>query len=64
MHNTADAASIKNKKNVGTSSLEMPGEQLVQRMLSSQGNIDATRLRTGYLETTDWDNLAMAIGTV
>lgn len=64
MLNVAEAASVKSKKNIAVISLEMSAEQLMQRMLSSQGNIDATRLRTGFMQPTDWDSLAMAIGTV
>ena len=38
-------------------SLEMSKEQLVQRMLCSEGGIDSQRLRTGKLEDADWDRL-------
>ncbi len=38
-------------------SLEMSKEQLVQRMLCSEGGIDSQRLRTGQLEDGDWDKL-------
>jgi replicative DNA helicase len=38
-------------------SLEMSKEQLVQRMLCSEGGIDSQRLRTGQLEDADWDRL-------
>jgi replicative DNA helicase len=64
MLNITESASVKSKKNIAVISLEMSAEQLMQRMLSSQGNIDATRLRTGYLEPSDWNNLAMAIGSI
>lgn len=42
-------------------SLEMPGEQLVQRMLSSLGRINQTKVRTGKLEGDDWDKLTNAV---
>jgi replicative DNA helicase len=45
-------------------SLEMSASQLVQRMVSSEGNIDANRLRTGFLEGEDWENLSMAVGVL
>ena len=38
-------------------SLEMSKEQLVQRMLCSEGGIDSQRLRTGQREDADWDRL-------
>ncbi len=43
-------------------SLEMSREQLVQRMLCSLADIDAHRLRTGYLQNTDCNRRAMAMG--
>ncbi len=38
-------------------SLEMSKEQLVQRMLCSEGGIDSQRLRTGQLADSEWDQL-------
>ena len=38
-------------------SLEMNKEQLVQRMLCSEGKIDSQRLRTGQLDKDDWQRL-------
>jgi replicative DNA helicase len=43
-------------------SLEMSSEQLVGRMLCSEGRIDSRRLRTGYLSEGDWHPLMQAIG--
>lgn len=45
-------------------SLEMGSEQLVMRMLSAEGNVDAQKLRTGKLENTDWKNLQMAASSL
>jgi replicative DNA helicase len=42
--------------------MEMPGEQLTNRMLSSMGRIDQHRLRTGNLEDDDWPRLTSAVG--
>ncbi len=42
-------------------SLEMGAEQLIMRMLSAEGNIDAQKLRTGDLDTEDWRNLSLAV---
>jgi replicative DNA helicase len=41
-------------------SLEMPREQLVQRMLCSEARVDVGRLRTGMLSPSDWDKLTPA----
>lgn len=38
-------------------SLEMSKEQLMQRMLCSEGGIDAQRLRKGELDEEEWNNL-------
>ena len=46
------------KKAVAIFSLEMSGEQLVTRILSSEAMIDSSRLRTGQLQGDDWENLA------
>lgn len=43
-------------------SLEMSAEQLVQRMLCSEAQVDAQRLKTGYLSESDWPKLSAAIG--
>lgn len=41
-------------------SLEMSKEQLVQRLLCSQARIDASRLRIGQLQESEWPNLVSA----
>ncbi|BAL81720.1 putative replicative DNA helicase [Selenomonas ruminantium subsp. lactilytica TAM6421] len=38
-------------------SLEMSKEQLMQRMLCSEGGIDASKLRTGQLDEVEWNKL-------
>ncbi|HEY8341855.1 MAG TPA: replicative DNA helicase [Calditerricola sp.] len=45
-------------------SLEMSAQQLVTRMLCAEGNLEAHKLRTGYLEEDDWERLTMAISTL
>lgn len=42
------------KKNVAIFNLEMDAEQLAMRMISSAGQIDGYKLRTGKLEHNDW----------
>jgi replicative DNA helicase len=43
-------------------SLEMAKEQLVQRMLCAHARVDAHKVRTGYLATSDWPRLTAAAG--
>ncbi|MCX5714320.1 MAG: replicative DNA helicase [Candidatus Omnitrophica bacterium] len=43
-------------------SLEMSKEQLVQRMLCAHARVDAHKVRTGYLSTSDWPRLTAAAG--
>ena len=43
-------------------SLEMSKEQLVQRMLCSQAQVDAHKVRTGFLSPADWPHLTKAAG--
>ncbi|MCL1852865.1 MAG: replicative DNA helicase [Peptococcaceae bacterium] len=58
--NMAQNAAIKSDVSVALFSLEMSKEQLVQRMLCSQARVDQQRVRTGNLETTDWEKLVHA----
>jgi replicative DNA helicase len=43
-------------------SLEMSSQQLVQRMLSSEGRVDSLAVRTGRLQAQDWHRLTSAAG--
>jgi len=43
-------------------SLEMPKEQLANRLMSSEARVDSQRLRRGDLTTDDWRNLVPAVG--
>ena len=62
--NIAQNVAINTDENVAIFSLEMGAEQLVQRMLCAEGNIDSQRLRTGKLEQEDWGKLTMAMGSL
>jgi replicative DNA helicase len=59
--NLAENVSISSGMPVAVFSLEMPGEQLVMRMLSSLGRIDQSRLRTGKLHEEEWPRLTSAV---
>lgn len=45
-------------------SLEMSKEQLVNRMLSMESNVDSQKLRTGTLTDSDWDAVVEGIGII
>ncbi|HEX2967426.1 MAG TPA: replicative DNA helicase [Syntrophorhabdaceae bacterium] len=47
---------------VGIFSMEMSKEQLVTRLLSSESDIEHTKLRTGTLSSSEWPRLAEAAG--
>lgn len=59
--NIAEHVAIKRRIPVAVFSMEMPGEQLAMRMMSSLGHIDQHRVRTGRLEDDDWPRLTSAV---
>ncbi len=59
--NIAEHAVIKEKKSVAVFSMEMPGEQLAMRMMSSLGRINQQKVRTGKLNDDDWPRLTSAV---
>jgi replicative DNA helicase len=59
--NIAEHAAIKSRLSVAVFSMEMPGEQLAMRMMSSLGRIDQHKVRTGRLEDHDWPRLTSAV---
>jgi replicative DNA helicase len=59
--NIAEHVAIKRRIPVVVFSMEMPGEQLAMRMMSSLGHIDQHRVRTGRLEDDDWPRLTSAV---
>jgi replicative DNA helicase len=59
--NFAENAAIKHQLPVAIFSMEMPGEQLALRMLSSLGHIDQHKIRTGKLDDDDWPRLTSAV---
>lgn len=60
--NIAQNASVREKMPVGIFSLEMSKEELVDRLLVSQADIDAWRLKTGKLSDDDFAKLSEAMG--
>lgn len=60
--NIVENVAIKLQKPVLVFSMEMPGEALAMRMISSLGRIDQRRVRTGKLTDEDWPRLGSAVG--
>lgn len=60
--NMAQYITIKEKRAVGVFSLEMSKEELVDRLLVSQADIDSWRLKTGKLDEKDFTKLSDAMG--
>ena len=59
--NIAEHAVIKEELSVAVFSMEMPGEQLAMRMMSSLGRVDQHKVRTGKLQDEDWPRLTSAV---
>jgi replicative DNA helicase len=59
--NMAENIAIKGDKPVAVFSMEMPGDSLAMRMMSSLGRIDQHKIRTGKLDDDEWPRLTSAI---
>lgn len=59
--NMAEHAAIQSRRPVAVFSMEMPGDALAMRMMSSLGRIDQHRVRTGKLEDDEWPRLTSAV---
>ncbi|MFY9223408.1 MAG: replicative DNA helicase [Blastocatellia bacterium] len=62
--NIAQNASIATDKVVGVFSLEMTKEALVSRLLCSESQVDAHRLRGGFLNRDEWARLGAGLQTI
>ena len=62
--NIAQNVGTKMKQPVAIFSLEMGKESLVDRMLASEGLVDAHHLRTGQLTEEEWQSLTIAQGNL
>jgi replicative DNA helicase len=60
--NICQHIAVTNKKSVGFFSLEMSKEELVDRLLVGQADIDAWKLKTGRLSELDFAKLTDAMG--
>jgi replicative DNA helicase len=59
--NIAEHVAIKSRLPVLIFSMEMPGEAIVMRMLSSLCRIDQLRIRTGKLADEDWPRISSTV---
>ena len=59
--NIATNVAKNTRKAVCIFSLEMSGEQLVTRILSSEALVDSYSLRSGQLKNEDWNNIASVV---
>ena len=62
--NVVDHVAVKKGLPCMVFSLEMSKEQLVNRMLSMESNVDSQKLRTGTLTDADWDAVVEGIGVI
>lgn len=60
--NVAQHVAVKERRPALIFSLEMSKEQLVQRLLCSEARVDSHRVRTGHLQSSDWDRIVQAAG--
>ena len=58
----AHNAAVRHGKTVGIFSLEMSAEQLVQRLLAMETGVDSHRLRLGFIDDSEWDQISRAFG--
>jgi replicative DNA helicase len=60
----AHSAAKKFNQHVAIFSLEMSGEQVVQRLISAETGIDSQRLRLGQIEDDEWPLFVQATGVL
>jgi len=58
----AYTAAVQHDRIVGIFSLEMPAEQLVQRLVAAETGVDSHRLRMGNIEDNEWERVVRAFG--
>jgi len=56
----AEHAALSQERSVAIFSLEMSGDELIQRLLSSTAIVDAGRIRAGRLAPEDWSRIGRA----
>ncbi|MDA1190647.1 MAG: replicative DNA helicase [Candidatus Poribacteria bacterium] len=64
VHNIAANIAIREGKPVALFTLEMGREQIVTRLLATEGRIDMQKIRSGNLNMDDWNRLSQAAGPI
>ena len=62
--NIAEFAAFRSNKKVMIFSLEMSKEQLVNRLIAMESYVDASRLRIGDLQDSEWDKVMEGAGII
>ncbi len=62
--NIAEHVAITDNKTVAIFNLEMPKEQIVNRIICSQALVDSNKIRTGNIEGEDWQKIGEVINRV
>lgn len=62
--NVAQKVGVAANEVVAIFSLEMGAEQLVTRMMSTEGHIDAEKMKTGFFEGEDWEKMSGAMSSL
>ena len=60
--NVAEHIALSARLPVGVFSMEMGATQLAMRLIGSVGRLDQQKVRTGRLNTDDWEKLSSALG--
>lgn len=62
--NIAEHVSISDKKTVAIFNLEMPREQIVNRIICSQALVNSNKIRTGDITGEDWEKIGAIVDRV
>ncbi len=62
--NIAQNVAVKAKKNVAVFSLEMPGIQVANRMLSSEARLSSEKIKKGEIKDDEWSKIGSAMAVL
>ncbi|MCC8169624.1 MAG: replicative DNA helicase [Oscillospiraceae bacterium] len=62
--NIAEHVSINDKRTVAVFNLEMPKEQIVNRIICSQAMVNTRKLRNGEITSEDWEKIGAVVNRV
>jgi replicative DNA helicase len=60
--NMAANAALRHDTGVAVFSLEMSAEEVAERLLCAEANVDSKRVRSGFLQDSDWERITRAAG--